>query len=213
MGLIAMGVRLLVAMVVMRGRARLCLMVGTPVAAFVVLTFLPQEMQERYQTMVSDNDVVESDDIAAAVASTEGRWQLLLKSLEVTARHPVFGAGPGNFSNTDAAKQGYSASHNAYTQMSSECGIAGGAMFAGLVLYCLGRANQLRKVARQVPAWRAYYLMALCLLLSGVAYSVCAVFGSVAYGIHRPVLAGLVLSLERAFARLSVSETGPTPHA
>jgi O-antigen ligase len=213
MGLIAMGVMLLAAIVVMRGRARLCLMVGTPVAALVVLIFLPQDIQERYQTMVSEQREVESDDVAAAVVSAEGRWQLLLKSLEVTARHPVFGVGPGNFSNTNAAQQGYLASHNAYTQMSSECGIAGGAMFAGLVLYCLRRANRLRKVARQVPAWRAYYLMALCLLLSGVAYSVCAVFGSVAYNIHLPLLAGLVLSLERAFTRMSSGEAAPAARA
>lgn len=213
MGLVAMGVMLLAAIAIVGGRARLCLIVGTPIAALAILAFLPQEIQDRYETIVSDSDVAESDDLAAAAVSAGSRWQLLLKSLEVTAQHPVFGVGPGNFSNTNAGDQRYMASHNAYTQVSSECGIAGGVMFAGLVLYCLRRANQLRKVTRQVPAWRAYYLLALCLLLSGVGYSLCAVFASVAYTIHLPLLAGLVLSLERAFARASSGEAAPAARA
>jgi hypothetical protein len=213
MGLVAMGVMLLAAIVVVGGRARLFLIVGTPIAALAIMAFLPQEIQDRYQTIVSDDDVAESDDLAAAAVSAGSRWQLLLKSLKVTAQHPVFGVGPGNFANTNAAQQAYMASHNAYTQVSSECGIAGGAMFAWLVWYCLRRANQLRRVTRQVPAWRAYYLMALCLLLSGVGYSVCAVFGSVAYSIHLPLLAGLVLSLEHAFTRISSGEAAPAARA
>jgi putative inorganic carbon (HCO3(-)) transporter len=64
----------------------------------------------------------------AAYESAQARRELLKKSIEVTAEHPLLGIGPGNFEVVSGSWHG---THNSYTQMSSEAGLV------GLILYIL----------------------------------------------------------------------------
>ena len=70
------------------------------------------------------------------------RKELLWQSLRITARHPVFGIGAGNFGDlmykesrtTRAAAFINHATHNTYTQYSSENGLVAAFLF----IFCLG---------------------------------------------------------------------------
>jgi O-antigen ligase len=68
------------------------------------------------------------DDTAAANASSQARKQLFWRSVEVTAEHPFFGVGPGNFVQVSG---NWHVAHNSFTQMSSEGGIP------ALILYLM----------------------------------------------------------------------------
>jgi len=82
--------------------------------------------------------------------SAETRQALLIRSLESTLKHPVFGVGPGQFEEVSGAWQ---ETHNSYTQLSAEAGVPAFLLF--LVLLCLTFRN-LRKAQageRGTPDW------------------------------------------------------------
>jgi O-antigen ligase len=68
------------------------------------------------------------NDAASAYGSAEQRQYLFWRSLEVTAEHPLFGVGPGNF---PIISDVWRVTHNSYTQISSEGGIP------ALILYVM----------------------------------------------------------------------------
>jgi O-antigen ligase len=58
--------------------------------------------------------------------SSGARRELLIMSLKLTATHPIFGVGPGQF---QAATHTWFVTHNTYTQLGSEVGIPGLILF------------------------------------------------------------------------------------
>jgi O-antigen ligase len=75
--------------------------------------------------------------------SAEARTELLIKSLAVTATHPFFGVGPGNF---PAYTGLWRVTHNTYTQLSSECGIPALILFLLLLRRAYLNLRYLRKL-------------------------------------------------------------------
>jgi O-antigen ligase len=110
----------------------------------------------------------------SAAASTEQRKELFIRSLEVTLQHPLFGVGPGNFVILSGA---WLASHNAYTQMSSEGGVP------ALILYMLilWRAFVNVKWIKGRASGRGNQMLASGLCASLCAFLVGSFFASVAY--------------------------------
>src|SRR5207302_4169399 len=106
--------------------------------------------------------------------SAEARKQLLIRSLELTAQHPLFGVGPGQFNELSKA---WHESHNSYTQLSSEAGIP--ALLIFLALMWRGFKNlRLRKtIAKGTQAW----YLAGGLYCAMVGYAVGAFFLSTAF--------------------------------
>lgn len=76
----------------------------------------------------------------SAYGSALARKQLLIRSLEVTAHHPLFGIGPGDF---QAISGHWQPTHNVYTALSAEGGIP--ALILFLLIYWRSFAN-LRRV-------------------------------------------------------------------
>ena len=85
------------------------------------------------------------DDVAFAYDSYQARQQLFWRSVEITAQHPLFGVGPGNFQVISGM---WHETHNSYTQMSSEAGIPA-LVFYLVILGCglknIKRAKQLSR--------------------------------------------------------------------
>lgn len=109
--------------------------------------------------------------------SQEARRELLNKSLQVTAAHPLLGIGPGNF---QAYTETWHVTHNTYTELSSECGVPALILFLvllGLTFRNLKRVRQTQNYA-QNPEIR---LLAAGLGASLSAYAVGAFFASTAY--------------------------------
>ncbi|HVI07320.1 MAG TPA: O-antigen ligase family protein [Candidatus Binatia bacterium] len=109
--------------------------------------------------------------------SAQARRELLILSLKVTAHHPVFGIGPGNFPSYTGL---WHVTHNTYTQFSSECGVVVMILFLMLLWRAFKNLRFLRKIprARENEEWNFY---ASALFASFAAYVIGAFFSSSAY--------------------------------
>ncbi len=126
---------------------RAFVLVGTLVMVCITVPLLPSTVTNRFMTLFRPNaDTHESKE---AADSAQVRWKLLVRSIEITAKNPVFGVGPGQFAvaeNNLAKAEGKTRgiwyyTHNAYTQTSSEAGIL------ALVLYIMAIVAAYRGLA------------------------------------------------------------------
>jgi O-antigen ligase len=126
------------------GKERALVLTGTIAVTFLTVPFLPSSVTNRFMTLFHPKaDTFESKE---AADSAQVRVELLLRSLQLTALHPLFGVGPGQFSVADdllAKQEGHTRgiwyyTHNAYTQTSSEAGIP------ALVLYLMAIVTSFR---------------------------------------------------------------------
>lgn len=96
------------------------------VAGVAIAIIAGRTLKERWSAMSSSQ--LDSRDDVAAYASAVQRRELLKKSLVVTAKHPLFGVGLGNFV---VLSGNWHVAHNSYTEMGAEGGIP------ALVLYLM----------------------------------------------------------------------------
>jgi O-antigen ligase len=136
------------------------------------------------------------------VGSSDARRGELFRSIYVALRHPLLGVGMGNY----APEMSYigKVTHNSYTQVAAEMGIA------ALVLYTSFIVSPLRKlgqIARETFAARAdshFHYLAIGLQAALLAYMVSSFFASVAYYWNVYYLVGYAV----CFRRIYESETG-----
>jgi O-antigen ligase len=203
--------------------------VGVVLALLSVIA-LPSYLENRYLTFFSaDESALTEVDLERAMregadtTSAQGRLDLLFASLKLTAEHPLFGVGPGNFAPAyfdESAARGvrvaWNVCHNTYTQLSSETGILGAGLFIAFV-YQAFRA--LRRVIKHGAAaghpelaTAAYHLW-----LSLVAMACSAFFLSLGYSPIFYVWAGLAVAFDRAAAQpgavnqVAAARFAPTP--
>ncbi len=142
------------------------------------------------------------------VGSAGARQALLVRSLEVAAQHPLFGVGMGNFHIVSVHEQ---VSHNAYTQIAAEMGLAALVFY---VLFMVAPLRRLRLIERETfekrrerrdPSSRFYYL-SIGLQASLVGYMVSSFFGSVAYQFYIYYLVGYAICLRRIYAQTDAAK-------
>ncbi len=176
-------------------------------AATLGLVFLSDELKNRYVIFLGGPDSeaeagnVFDGSTLQAVASSEQRMALLIDSLKVTAKHPIFGVGPGQFQSYSAGQAGddqkkamWKETHCAYTQVSSEAGLPALFFYVGALLYCIKRTSSIYRSTRGDPQLGEISSTAYALLLSLVSYAATSMFSSVAYKIFFPTLAGLCVA-------------------
>ena len=177
------------------------------------LVFLSDELRNRYVIFIGgpDSEAEAGDAFAGstlqAVASSEQRLALLIDSLKLTVRHPVFGVGPGQFQSYSAGqvddeqkKAMWKETHCSYTQVSSEAGLPAFFFYVGALVYCIKRTSAIYRSTRGDPQQSEISATAFALLLSLVSYAATAMFSSVAYGIFFPTIAGLCVAFFSAVA-------------
>jgi O-antigen ligase len=131
-----------------------------------------------------------------AFGSAASRWAVLLISIKVALRNPLFGVGMGNFHYVSIAER---ESHNAYTQVAAEMGLA------ALLIYTLFIVTPLRGLRRierdSFAARRAsrFYYLAVGLQASLIGYMVASFFASVAYYWNVYYLVGYAVCLRRLY--------------
>jgi hypothetical protein len=164
----------------------------------LVLIFLDPKEEARSEQVYTQQEIY---DIGSQIA----RWELVKLSLWYTVTHPVFGVGPGEFVDTvagDAAKEsrrsGWVGTHNAYTQVSSECGLPGAFCYIAVLWLTLRTAHRLLAQSRGHPALVEVNQLAFALLTMTVTFAVSALFHHIAYTGHLALLAGQVLAFSRA---------------
>ncbi len=166
-----------------RGRRRYLLVL----AALGGLLLWPLASATVFERMTATFD--SEEDTSAAYLSAQQRQQLLLRSIEVTAQHPLFGVGPGNF---DTVSGNWHTTHNSYTLMSSEGGVPAFILYV-LILWC-GFAN-LRAAKRLIRGQTKAALLAHAITASLVGYVVGSFFLSVAYQFFPYILVGYTTAL------------------
>ena len=131
-----------------------------------------------------------------AYGSGESRQALLMQSIKVAIRNPLFGIGMGNFPFVSFHDM---VSHNSYTQVAAEMG------FGALITYLafqITPLKRLRRIIRETLEDRrvslSYYL-AVGLFASLVGFMVASFFGSVAYYWNVYYLVGCAAALWRVY--------------
>ena len=143
------------------------------------------------------------------VGSSSARQGELFRSLYVALRHPLFGIGMGNYQ-TEMSYTGL-VTHNSYTQVASEMGMAALVMYTMFVVAPLKKLGQIARETLNAPASSSYYYLAIGLQASLLAYLVSSFFASVAYLWYVYYLVAYAVCLRRMYesenGRIVVCET------
>jgi O-antigen ligase len=135
------------------------------------------------------------------VGSSDMRREILFRSIWTALRHPLFGIGMGNFHNVSIREL---VSHNAFTQVASEMGMAALICYTMFIVTPLKRLGQ---VARETIGSRErsrFYYLAIGLQASLLGYLFSSFFASVAYLWYVYYLVGYAVCLRRIYE----AETG-----
>ncbi len=213
-GLFALIALLLAVLIVAKGAKRLNIAIGAVILTIGGAAFLPSYLRDRYLTIFSPAaGGAEAAQLGSDIASSEGRKQLLIQSIDITFHHPVFGVGPGVFSyaafdqRKDTSGFGGLAqvTHNTYTQISSETGLPGlffllGTLFLSIkYVYC-----DYRRTSRENSdlAKSTRYLF-----VSFIGMSIGIFFLSVGYTYMVGVMFALAVSLHNIVQAATASAT------
>jgi O-antigen ligase len=113
-------------------------------------------------------------DVESSYGSAQARQALLWRSLEITARYPLFGVGAGNFQQVSGV---WHETHNSYTQISSEGGIPALILYVTILWYGFRNLQAIRKISRRSEP----VLLAGALRASLAGFVVGSFFASYAY--------------------------------
>jgi len=206
------------------GRAGLLL--GGSLLMCSALAFLPTSLKDRYRTLFSEEkfevqDVNESGLLISANTSTESREHLFHQSLILTAKHPIFGVGVGEFTVAEnalsisqgRAKGSWLGTHNTYMQVASETGPLGAIFFIAVLIKSLKTASSIFVSTRGKPQLRHISTQAEALFLSLVCLATTDIFIHAAYTMLLPFLAGMATSLEYTARPIIAKVSGPMPAA
>jgi len=199
-GLLALAAGLVFFMIFASVKARIGFIAGGAVFLVCAAVLLPPDIQQRFTTYFAASSGATQE--AADSAAT--RKLLLSKSIDLTLRNPVLGVGPGMFMEgeaREAAKEGHRGiwhyTHNSYTELSSECGIIGLALYA----FALWRSYRgLTPVRRRYPVSttrRAALYVQMTVLMTAIG----AFFLSIAYGGIVYAIIGLSMAFQMAANR------------
>ncbi len=202
MGLIGLAVVLLVYFMRQKLMAKVAMAVGALVLLPFAWSLLPKESVERYKTIMDSGANVTSGAELSARESREQRKELFFESLRVTAHHPVFGVGPGNFAtytaNENTGGPAWRETHNSITQASSEAGIPAMLAYVAILLYTLKMSWRIYRRTRNSEEHRLPSRMAFTLFASMLGFAVCCVFGNYAYTFPLPLLSAIVTAFVTA---------------
>ncbi len=178
------------------------------IALLLVIAALPTLAPETWTRLAgksSSSSLRESREALSADESAQARLDLLRRSIQLTVMHPLFGVGIGEFSDAEsglAASENVAAhwqvTHNAYTQVSSECGIPALICFCGVVFGSLRLCLRLHGLSRPRAKLGEVGRMALAISVSVVCLVFAMLFDSIAYLNYVPTFAGLSVALWNA---------------
>jgi hypothetical protein len=133
---------------------------------------------------------------ASAAESSEIRWSLLQRSIEVAGFNPIrwlFGVGVDNFHFVSIHEKVH---HNSYAQVFNEVGLPAPVLY---VIFLFGLIRTTGRIARafaDVHGRRHIWLMAVALQTSLIAYAVGSMFASTAYVWYLYYIGGFAVCLK-----------------
>ncbi|HEX6716501.1 MAG TPA: O-antigen ligase family protein [Pyrinomonadaceae bacterium] len=128
--------------------------------------------------------------------SSTQRTEVLKRSIWVALRYPLFGVGIGNFRYKSPRNL---ETHNAYTQVAAEMGIAAMVVYIMFLVHPIRRLRLIENESYSKPERRRFYYLSIGLQGSMVGYMVSSFFGAVAYQWYVYYLVGYAVCLHRLF--------------
>lgn len=151
-------------------------------AILAMVSFAPSAFRSRISTTQDESAMARFDD--------------LKRSVFLMVRHPLLGIGMGNYSlYSNRAK----ATHNSYTQVGAEMGIAAAAIY---LLFVVAPLKPLRGIEREnsgIKKKPRFYYLAIAFQASLIAYMLASFFASVAYLWYVYYLVAYAVCLRRIY--------------
>lgn len=189
------------------GATKAKMIILVPVLCVGLVMSMPKDLLKRYTTLFgeshdSSGQLTAREEMAKvdAAGSSEARLQLLMDSVYITITHPLYGVGPGNFQvaqNDLAIKRGqgyglWHVTHNTYTELSSETGLIGLAIYVAFLIQCW---RVLTSIIRKKYVSKDVRMMARVLQAAFLVMVTVAFFESFGYDTNIPIVAGLICAL------------------
>ena len=183
-GLIAMTL-VLVRKIARRNKA---VAIGTLVLGVVFfLAVAPGAYAGRLATIFTGSDLT---------GSSSQRTEIFKRSVMVALRYPLFGVGLGNFHHKSAQELG---THNAYTQVAAETGIAAMVFYIIFMVHPLRKLRMIEREMYERDDNSRFYYLAIGLQASLVGYMVASFFAAVAYQWYIYYLVAYAIGLRRIY--------------
>jgi hypothetical protein len=132
----------------------------------------------------------------SAAESSELRWALLQRSIEVAGFNPIrwtVGVGVGNFHIVSVHEL---VQHNSYLQIFNEVGLPACILYSTFLFSLIRTTGRIASAFAGVRNRRQIWLLALALQTSLIAYAVGSLFASVAYLWYLYYIAGFAVCLK-----------------
>ena len=136
------------------------------------------------------------DSSADLTTSSSQRTDVFKRSVQVALRYPLFGVGIGNFHYKSIREL---ATHNAYTQVAAEMGLAAMIIYIMFLVYPFKRLRMIEKQSYSERDHNQFYYLAIGMQASLAGYMVSSFFGAVAYQWYAYYLVGYAVCLHRIF--------------
>lgn len=157
-------------------------------AVILFLTLAPGAFSSRLSTIFNS--------AADITGSASQRTEVLKRSVWVALRYPVFGVGIGNFRHKAPRNL---ETHNAYTQVGAEMGLAAMVVY---ILFLVHPIRRMRLVERETDTsrdQRTLHYLAIGFQASIVGFMFSSFFGAVAYQWYIYYLVGYAVALHRIY--------------
>ena len=138
--------------------------------------------------------------------SSTARSELLKRSFVASLANPLFGVGIGNFPLLSQREQ---VTHNAYTQVSAEIGIAAAVIYTMFIVAPLKRLQLIERETSAARRASQFYYLAVGLQASLIAYMVSSFFAAVAFYLYVYYLVGYAVCLRRLYLTAVEKERSP----
>jgi hypothetical protein len=163
----------------------------TGAMAFAVIMFLalaPGAFSSRLSTIFNSS--------ADLTGSSSQRTEVLKRSFWVALRYPLTGVGIGNFKHKSPRNL---ETHNAYTQVAAEMGVAAMVVYILFLVHPLKRLRLIENESYSKKEQTRFYYLAVGLQGSLVGFMVSSFFGAVAYHWYVYYLVGYAVCLHRLY--------------
>lgn len=163
----------------------------TGAMAFAVIMFLalaPGAFSNRLGTIFNSS--------ADLTGSSSQRTEVLKRSVWVALRYPLTGVGIGNFKHKSPRNL---ETHNAYTQVAAEMGLAAMVVYILFLVHPLKRLRLIENESYSKEEQSRFYYLAIGLQGSLVGFMVASFFGAVAYHWYVYYLVGYAVCLHRLY--------------
>jgi putative inorganic carbon (hco3(-)) transporter len=136
------------------------------------------------------------DSASDITGSSSQRTVVLKRSILVALRYPLFGVGLGCFHHKSEQELG---THNAYTQVASEMGIAAMVFYIIFMVHPLRKLRMMEREMFDRHENSRFYYLAIGLQASLIGYMVSSFFAAVAYQWYIYYLVAYAIALRRIY--------------